>query len=309
MRRILSSISIFLLILLSGISHAEIVDRIIAIVNDEIITLKDLEKYIQVEKQGKYVSINEYYRNIKLKEKIDHFIDDLLIRQQAKKLKIEVTDKDVDLIIDNIKKQHLITDQELKEQLKKENIDYKDFYNGLRTNQLRNRVLSRVISAEILVTEDNLRDYYNRHLDEFREDEYRLQQIFISNKKKDANKIALKAYSLLQEGKAFEDVAREFSDDPTAPLGGDLGLVKKDDLIPELKEGLSVIIPGTYTHVIRTPYGFHILKLVQEKKGDLIPYEQVKTRIHERIVQIESEKRYKEFIEKLRKSSFIEVKI
>ncbi|MCX8110908.1 MAG: peptidyl-prolyl cis-trans isomerase [Syntrophorhabdaceae bacterium] len=174
---------------------------------------------------------------------------------------------------------------------------------------MRSRVISRAISAEILVTEDNLRDYYNKHLDEFREDEYRLQQIFISNKKKDANKIALKAYSLLQEGKAFEDVAREFSDDPTAPLGGDLGYVKKDDLIPELKEGLSVIMPGTYTHVIRTPYGFHILKLVQEKKGDLIPYEQVKARIHERIVQIESEKRYKEFIEKLRKSSYIEVKI
>ncbi|HOJ70389.1 MAG TPA: peptidylprolyl isomerase [Syntrophorhabdaceae bacterium] len=309
MRRLLSFTFISLFLFLAGISYAEIVDRIIAIVNDDIITLKDLEKYIKIEKHGRYVSINEYYRNIQLKEKIDHFIDDLLIRQQAKKFKIEVTDKDVDLIIENIKKQHLITDQELREQLKKENIDYKDFYNGLRINQLRNRVLSRAIAADILVTEDNLRDYYNKHLDEFREDEYKLQQIFISNKKKDANKVALMAYSLLQEGKAFEDVAREFSDDPTASLGGDLGYVKKDDLIPELKEALSVIIPGTYTHVIRTPYGFHILKLLHEKKGDLIPYEQVKARIHERIVQIESEKRYKEFIEKLRKSSYIEVKI
>lgn len=295
--------------MLPTVSHAEIVDRIIAIVNDDIITLKDLEKYIQIEKQGKYVSINEYYRNIKLKEKIDPFIDDMLIRQQAKKLKIEVTDKDVELIIEGIKKQHLITEQELKEQLKKENIDFKDFLNGLKANQLRNRVLARVISAEILVTEERLKEYYNNHLDEFREDEYKLQQIFISNKRKDAHKIALKAYSLLEEGRAFDDVAREYSDDPTASLGGDLGYVKKDDLIPELKEGLNVILPGTYTHVIRTPYGFHILKLLEEKKGDLIPYEQVKTRIHERIVQVESEKRYKEFIEKLRKSSYIEVKI
>lgn len=309
MRRLLFSIYICLFFILSVASYAEVIDRVVAIVNDDIITLKDLEKYIQIEKQGKYVSINEYYRNIKLKEKIDHFIDDVLIRQQAKKLKIEVTDKDVDLIIEGIKKQHLITDRELKEQLKKENIDYKDFYNGLKSNHLRSRVIARVVSAEILVTEDRLKEYYNNHINEFREDEYKLQQIFISNKKKDANKIALKAYSLLGEGMPFSDVAREYSDDPTASLGGDLGYVKKDDLIPELKEGLSVILPGTYTHVIRTPYGYHILKLLEEKKGDLIPYEQVKTRIHERIVQIESEKRYKEFIEKLRKSSYIEVKI
>lgn len=302
-------IFILCLLFVPTVSFCEIVDRIVAIVNDDIITLKDLEKYIKIEKYGKYVSINEYLRNIKLKERLDFFIDDLLIRQQAKKLKIEVTDKDVELIIENIKKQHLITDAQLREQLKKENISYEDFFNGIKINQLKNRVIGTVISSEILVTEEMLKDYYNKHLDEFRDQEYRLKHIFISNEKKDANKIALNIYKLLQEGKSFEDLAREYSDDPTASQGGDLGFVKKDDLIPELRDALNVIIPGTYTHVIKTGYGFHILKLVEEKKGHVIPFEQVKEKIHERIVQTESEKRYKEFIEKLRKSSYIEVKI
>lgn len=309
MRRFFVLIFICLFFLCPSVSYTEIVDRIIAIVNDDIITLKELEKFVHVEKQGKYVSINEYFRNVKLKERINTFIDDLLIRQQAKKLKIEVTDKDVDLIIESIKKQHLITENELREQLKKENINYKDFYDGLRSNQLRNRVLARVISPDLTITEERLKEYYNSHIDEFREDEYRLQQIFISSQKKDANKIALTAYSMLQEGKPFGDIARQYSDDPTGAHGGDIGFVKKEDLIPELRDALKLILPGTYTHVVKTPYGFHIIKLLAEKKGEVIPYDQVKAKIHDRIIQTESEKKYKEFIEKLRKSSYIEVKI
>ncbi|HOJ43481.1 MAG TPA: peptidylprolyl isomerase [Syntrophorhabdaceae bacterium] len=309
MKRFLGFLALLCIFLSPAISFCEIVDRIVAIVNDDIITLKDLEKFIKVEKEGKYVSINEYFKNLRLKERLDFFIDDMLIRQQAKKLKIEVTDKDVELIIEGIKKQHLITDAQLREQLKKENISYEDFFNGIKLNQLRSRVISRAVSSEILVTEDMLKNYYNAHLDEFREEEYKLKHIFISNQKKDANKIALNIYNQLQEGKPFEELAREYSDDPTSSQGGDLGYVKKEDMLPELREAISLIIPGAFTHVIKTGYGFHILKLVEEKKGDVIPYEQVKTKIHEKIVQTESEKRYKEYIQRLRSSSYIEVKI
>ncbi|HPU29691.1 MAG TPA: peptidylprolyl isomerase [Syntrophorhabdaceae bacterium] len=309
MKRLFKIFLISYFLLFPCVSFCEIVDRIVAIVNDDIITLKDLEKYIKVEKKGKYLSINEYFRNIQFKEKIDFFIDDLLIRQQAKKLKIEVTDKDVELIVEGIKKQHLITDAQLKEQLKKENISYEDFLNGIKINQLKNQVIGRAISSEILVTEDMLKDYYNAHLNEFRESEYKLKHIFISNQRKDANKIALNVYNLLQEGKPFEDLAREYSDDPTSSQGGDLGYVKKEDLLPELIDAISLIMPGAYTHVVRTNFGFHILKLIEEKKGDVVPYEQVKTKIRDKIIMTESEKRYKEYIQKLRRSSYIEVKI
>jgi peptidyl-prolyl cis-trans isomerase D len=64
-----------------------------------------------------------------------------------------------------------------------------------------------------------------------------------------------------------------------------------------------------YTDVVATPYGFHILRLVEVKTGGVMSYESVKGKLHERIVQEESEKRYKEYVNKLRKSSYIEVKI
>jgi peptidyl-prolyl cis-trans isomerase SurA len=287
----------------------EVMDRIIAIVNDDIITLKEAEKHVRVEKEGRFVSVNEYLTNLRLQEKIDVLIDDVLIRQQAKKFKIDVSDKEVEGIIDNIKKQYLIDDAELKTKLKEDNVSYDDFIAGIRSNVVKGRLLARVISPEVNVTEKDLRQYYDKHKDEFVDEEYRLQQIFVSGQR-DGQKRVTEAYSLLQEGKSFESVAKDYSDDTkSAAAGGDIGYVKKVDLIPQLRAAVVFLTPGVYSSIITTPYGFHILKLVEKKKGETLTFEMARDSIHEKIVQAESEKRYKDYVGKLRKGSYIEVKI
>lgn len=297
-------------ILMPVLCTGEVMDRIIAIVNDDIITLKEAEKHVRVEKEGRFVSINEYLTNLRLQEKIDILIDDVLIRQQAKKFKIEVSDKEVDAIIENIKKQYLIDDNELKQKLKEDNISYEDFYAGLRSSLVKGRLLNRVISPEVNVTEQNLRQYYDKHKEEFVDEEYKLLQIFVSGQRQDGQKRITDAYELLQEGKPFETVARDFSDDAkSASSGGDIGYVKKADLIPQLRSALGFLSPGVYSSIIITPYGFHILKLVEKLKGEVLTFEQAKDSIHEKLVQEESEKRYKDYVGKLRKGSYIEVKI
>jgi peptidyl-prolyl cis-trans isomerase SurA len=290
-------------------SQGEVVDRIIAIVNDDIITLKEVESYVHVEKRNQFTSIDEYLRNLQLKERLDFFISSLLIKQQAKKLKIDVSDKEVESIIENIKKQNLITEIELKEQLKKDNITYDNFAEGIRLNVLRSRVLARVVSPDVRVTDSTLKEYYDKHKDEYRDMEYHLKQIFISGQRGDGNQRAANAYKLLDQGKKFEDVALEFSDDPSGKQGGDIGFVKVEELLPALKESVKLLVPNTYTNAVQTPYGFHILKLIEIKKTDLAPFETLKDKIHEQIVLQESEKRYNEYINKLRQASYIEVKI
>jgi peptidyl-prolyl cis-trans isomerase SurA len=290
-------------------SQGEVVDRIIAIVNDDIITLKEVESYVHVEKRNQFTSIDEYLRNLQLKERLDFFISSLLIKQQAKKLKIDVSDKEVESIIENIKKQNLITEIELKEQLKKDKITYDNFVEGIRLNVLRSRVLARVVSPDVRVTDATLKEYYDKHKDEYRDMEYHLKQIFISGQRGDGSQRAANAYKLLDQGKKFEDVALEFSDDPSGKQGGDIGFVKVEELLPALKESVKLLVPNTYTNAVQTPYGFHILKLIEIKKTDLAPFETLKDKIHEQIVLQESEKRYNEYINKLRQASYIEVKI
>lgn len=304
--------SIILITCLFGFAaplHSEVVDRIIAVVNDDIITLKELENYVHVEKKNPYTSIDEYLRNLQLKEKLNFFIEALLIKQQARKMKIDAADKEIESIVDNIKKQNLITDLELREQLKRDGIAYENFMEGIRLNVLRNRVLARVISPDVQVTDAMMKEYYDKNKDNYRDVEYHLKQIYISGKRDDGSQRAANAYKLLDEGKSFEDVAMEFSDDPSAKQGGDIGSVKAEDLLPALKESLKLLVPNTHTNVIQTAYGFHILKLIEITKGIVAPFETIKDKIHERIVMQESEKRYNDYIDKLRQSSYIEVKI
>ena len=296
-------------LVMPALCAGEVMDRIIAIVNDDIITLKEAEKHVRVEKEGRFVSVNEYLTNLRLQEKIDVLIDDVLIRQQAKKFKIDVSDKEVEGIIDNIKKQYLIDDAELKAKLKEDNVSYDDFIAGIRSNVVKGRLLARVISPEVNVSEKDLRQYYDKHKDEFVDEEYRLQQIFVSGQR-DGQKRVTEAYNLLQEGKSFESVAKDYSDDTkSASAGGDIGYVKKVDLIPQLRAAVVFLTPGVYSSIITTPYGFHILKLVEKKKGETLTFEMARDSIHEKIVQEESEKRYNDYVGKLRKGSYIEVKI
>jgi peptidyl-prolyl cis-trans isomerase SurA len=295
-------------LLFSPESSSEVVDRIIAIVNDDIITLKEVEQFVHVEK-NRFKSVEDYLVGLKLREKLGILIENTLIKQQAKKMKIDVSDREVREVVENIKKQHLITEEELKEQLKKENLSYDEFLKGIRITLLRNKVLARVITPEVNLTEKALKDYYDSHFDEFTEEELHLQQIFISGLREDSKERADFVYDSLSKGIPFEELAKQYSDDPSGKYGGDVGYVKKEELIPEIREAIKDLREGSYARTIQSRYGFHILKLVNRKKGDVIPFEKAKEEIKRRLIMEESEKRYKDFIDKLKRSSYIEVKL
>jgi peptidyl-prolyl cis-trans isomerase SurA len=290
--------------------HGEVTDRIVAIVNDDIVTLREVEKFVAVEKKGRYSSMNEYLTSLMLREKVDTFVEALLITQQAKKFRIEVDSKEIDGAIENIKKQNLITETQLREQLEKDGISYKDFREGIRISIIRNRVLGRVIAQDVAVDDKTLEDYYRKNTSDFVNEEYKLQQIFISRQKQDGSQRAAEALARLNEGKSFGEVAREFSEDVSKDQNGDIGFAKKDDLLPELREAIKLLVTGgSYSRVVQTPYGFHILKLNEVKKEAAPSFDAIKDKVKEAVFQTESEKRYKEYVKKLRSVAYVEVKM
>ncbi len=309
MRRVIPVLAAALVTLVPFVSRAEVTDRIVAVVNDEIVTLREVQKYVKVEKRSPYASMNEYTNSEEIRDKLDSFIENLLLGQQAQKMKIEVTDREVQDTIDNIKKTNLITDAELRQQLKKDNIDYDEFRDGIKKSIIRQKVVGRAVTLEVSISEKTLEDYYQAHKGDYVREEYHLQHIFISSQRADGNKRAQQALQALQDGTSFEEAAKEFSDDASNASGGDMGFVSKDELIPELREAIKLLIPGTNSGVVRTSFGYHIMKLIETRRGETAPYESIKENIRNRLFQIESEKMYRSYIAKLRAASFIEVKI
>lgn len=300
---------LFLFLLLPALCNSEIVDRIVAIVNEEIITLGDVEEFVEVEKAEKIKSIRDYFLGLKLREKLELLIEDRLIRQEAKRMGIEVGEGEIDQVVEGIKRKNLISDDELKENLKRENISYESFRQGIRDAIIRERVISRMVTPELNLDDRKLREYYDLHKDEFKEEEVRLRQVFISGVREDSRERAKNALSLIIKGVPFEEVAKEYSDEPSGKYGGDIGFVKKNDLIPELRDALKGKAKGEITDIIRSPYGYHILRLEEIKGGDPPPFDEVKEEIKRRLILEESQKRYREFVKKLKRKSYIEIKL
>ena len=188
-------------------------------------------------------------------------------------------------------------------------MSYKDFYEGLRTNLLRTRVITRSIASEVMVTDAMINDFYDTNKEQIRGEDFRVQHIFVTAQRADGQKRSLIAYERLKAGKPFEEVAREYSDEQSSAQGGDIGYVKSTELIPMLREALIQLKPGEFTPIVQTPYGYHIMKLIDKRQGEQIPLEAIREKLKEAVVQQESQKRYKDFIEKLRRASIIEIKI
>lgn len=305
-KRFVLAVSAAVLFLAPLSARCEVTDKIVAIVNDDIVTLREVEHFVTVEKRSRYTSMNEYVRSIELKDKIDAFVENMLIKQQARKFRIEVGDKEVEAAVADIRKQNMISESELREQLQKENITYDDFVDGVKLSLMRSRVLSRALSQEVNIDDNHLREYYDTHGDEYSDEEFSIQHIFVSRQRRDSAARAREAWKALEDGREFGEIAREYSDEPSK---GDVQSTKKADLIPELRQGLQLLLPGAYTPVIQTPYGYHILKLVGVTKGAKAPFEEVRDKVRAAIYRQESDKRYKEYMSKLKSASYIEVKI
>ena len=134
--------------------------------------------------------------------------------------------------VDNIKKQNLITDDELRQQLKKDNIDYNEFINGIKRSIIRNKVIARAVMQEVNLDDKSLKAYYDAHISDYVQEEYRLQQIFVSSQRKDAAGGRSRRCTPLEQGKPFEEAAREFSDDASNVWEGTWALCGKTSLSP-----------------------------------------------------------------------------
>jgi peptidyl-prolyl cis-trans isomerase SurA len=293
------------LLFLPGTSEAVVVDRIALVVNDEVVTISEMERLVRIEKDGGFVSATEYVRRERLREAVEPFIEDLLLRQEARKMKIEVQDREVERVIEGMRKENLIPREELEHHLRKQGIAYADFFEAIRTSILRTKVLSQIISVSMSLSDDVLRGYYEAHKEEFREEDLHLKQMFFSHTEEGARDLADKALEELRGGAEFDRVATKFSGN----AGADLGFVRVSELVPEIREALRSISEGMFTGVVVGPYGFHIIKLEEIRKGDVLPFESVKEEVRQRLIKAEWERRYKEYMERLKKDSYIEVKI
>ena len=112
----------------------------------------------------------------------------------------------------------------------------------------------------------------------------------------------------VKQGESFEDLALQYSDGPTAPRGGRLGLVRQGELLPAIERGVANLVPGGISEVVESPEGLHIVRLDDKKPKQFRPYEEVRQEIQALVFQQKSEDMFQSWLADLKNRAYIEIK-
>ncbi|MBW2108746.1 MAG: peptidylprolyl isomerase, partial [Deltaproteobacteria bacterium] len=177
------------------------------------------------------------------------------------------------------------------------------------------RLINREVKSKIAITEQDLRQYYEDHQQEFAgEKKYHLRTILIrvsswqdvEEKEKALRRMGL-ALEALKAGTPFDEVARQYSEDVTARDGGDLGLFKINELAPEVQETVRWMKDGDVSPVLETSQGYQVLMLDEVRSLPGKTLDQARIEIQERLYRDRVEKKYRAWLDTLRKRSYIKI--
>lgn len=301
-------------------SGEAVVDRIVAVVNQEIITLSEVERMIGHLKE-EIEAGNRLERRSRVNElsrmALERLIEEKLIDQEAKRSGIKAAAKEIDGAIEDIKRRNSATQEDLERALAKDGLTLEAFKKEIEKKVIRTKVVQWAVKVEPNVGERELRDFYLKNSDRYRtEESYRPGHILFTVPKEAApeevREIKAKCQKVLAKIKAGEDfgeLAILYSEDISSKDRGDLGVFKKGELLPALeKEALRLNI-GEVSNIVRTNAGFHIIRLLDRKGADPLPYEDVKEKVRQDYLERELDKGLKQYLTTLRGKSIIEIKL
>ena len=306
-------VNIFIIILsmlcmFSSISHSEVIDKIVAVVNEDIITLVELNKAIkpylaEVEKTAYSDEKKGQIINKLQNDMLQKMIEFKLTEQEAERLHIKVSDKELEASIQRFLKQENITKEELKKALVKEKMTYEEYENEMRSKILRPKLINRVIKAKVVITNEEIKEYYDEHENEYiGVTNYHLRNILV-DKKETIEQIK----KLLDQNEDFKEIAKKYSQAPNASSGGDLGSFEIDVFAEGIRENILMLEKGQYTDIISTDGGFQIFFLENIETVGGKTLEQAKDEITRKLFSAKAEKKYKEWFEELKEMSLIQI--
>lgn len=310
-------------VLLSVPVGAEVVDRIIAVVNNEVVTLSEFNKAFEPYAK----KIEENYKGNNKEAVISQtkdmflqrYIDNILIEQEAKKgdRAIVVKDEEVMEAIKGMLAQRKSSMDDMLKNLAREGKSLESVKKDIKNQMTRMRLLRREVQSKIIVSDEEIGDYYNKNRHDYEgKESVRISKILLPLPAK-ANKAARakvrdeanKLRKRIVNGEPFEMMAAKYSQGPEASQGGDIGYVERGAIVPELEFAAFSLPVGKLSEVIETGTGFYIIVVVDKRGAGLKPINMVREEIKAKIEEEKLEKKYTEWIASVRKKSHIEIKL
>jgi parvulin-like peptidyl-prolyl isomerase len=302
-----------LLLLTAAPAPAEILERVIAKVNGEIITQTEFQARqlaaaqaarVEPDKVGQFLRDN----NAKI---LQEAIDDILLVQRAEDAGLHLRPEVLNDVIDGIKKDNKIeNDSQFQEQLAREGLTLDELKRNIERSIIRRQILSREVESKIAVPDSEARVEYDKRLTEYtRPATVSLLEIVIKDEGPESLARAQEVLARARKGEDFASLARLYSASPTKATGGDLGKLAHGDLNPELEKVAFALPVGAVSDPIRSGGGYRILKVTEKTDASVVAFDQAKEEIKQGLSQQRWAKDYETYIAELRKNAMVDLRV
>jgi peptidyl-prolyl cis-trans isomerase SurA len=307
-----------LLTLIPTSGRSEMIDRVVAVVNDQVITLSEVNEDGQTffRKISEQVTPDELSEAIARarEEVLSRLIDKLLIAQEAKKLQISVSDQDVSAAAERIQNQKGIDHETFLAELAAMGLTEASYLDNLKNQILQSKLINYEVRSRIVITDNQIIDYYdNNYTRRLNNEGYYLLQMGFSwtsdgSGRDEALERAERVRNLALAGQDFGELAKKFSDLPSARDNGDIGELQESDMAEAMRAAITPLTAGEVSQIIETGAGFQFFKLVSSQQGGIVyqaPFESVKEQIRDELYEEQLKKEFEIWVTKIKDEAYI----
>lgn len=308
------------LLLCPAASAARVADRIVAVVNDEIILESDLDQVALPTFRDADPESAEGKRKLEAHRHkvLDTLIEKQLVAQHAKELKIHVSEDEIRRAMDEVKKNNGLDDVQFREALRAQGFSLEGYKKQLKQQLLELKVVNQAVRSKVSVPDEEVRAYYAQTVRQASGDDVQvhLRQILVGVKKgatptevEEKRKLGLSLVEQLRAGADFDKLARTYGEDLASRAGGDLGWMARGDLPAELREVVVTMDGNDVRGPVRTERGFHVLQLLEKKEGGVRAFDEVKEQLRRQLYDQQVEKGVQNWTKDLRRKAHVEIRL
>jgi peptidyl-prolyl cis-trans isomerase SurA len=295
------AISIVLLMMVSPCYAGIMLDRVVAVVNNEAITWSELYKAMAIELKKRFgpVSIEQKMTVLRNNESsfLENMIDKSLLLQEAQRKGLSVRPEEVNMAIQNIRQEHFVSEEALINTVNEEGYTFEEYRTRVSEKILTNRLMQLEVLEKIKVSEDDISKYLKENGLQNRT-QYKIRQIFIGNTQ-DQGSAEQKMEELqrrMASGEDFGELAMAYSEGPAREQGGYLGYVSPGQLSREFQDAFNDMYPGDVA-LLKSGGGLHLIELLEIRD------------VQEALKEALFEDRYGKWLKALRDNAYIEIKL
>lgn len=314
MKRILP-IVLILSSMTSSLFAAEVVERILAVVNDEIVTDQDLQVVMApvVAQYRTMYAGKEFDEKVQeaRREFLNKVIDDKLILSEAKRLQVTVKDSDVDEMLADVRNKFPSREAFLSA-IQEQGLTEKKLWNRFRDQLITQRLVASEVKSRVSVSPGEVNEYYKEHSEEFKQgDRVRLQHILVrlsSRSEEEASALVREISDKLKAGGSFEELAKAHSEGAEASEGGMMGWIEKGQLMGEIDEKVFMLQAGELTEPIKSSLGYHLFKVIERDRSTVKPITEVRSQIQDVLFKKKLTERLETWMKSLKKNAYISIR-